>query len=231
MKKITSIMKVFWASFFSLGLIFSLSAQENGNNYRQLEKVQEENDFYYMKVYDIIMEYPEFSYEYEYENDELQNVIVYGVTDEKDRERLEVWLYDLRANKDMIQNIPTRTGIYYSVEEEAEPKNELKGIYNVIMNNINYPDEAEDKGVEGTVYVQFVVDSKGDVVYAQASEDIETPYTQAVDEFKKQAIEAVKATSGEWEPAEIDGHDVASWVVLPINFEFKKDPAIRAMIR
>jgi len=230
-KEIRLAKSFFLMLLFLAGISMAALGQNEKNEYSQMERIQDENDFYYMKVYDVIGDYPEFNYKYVYENGDLQKVLISGVSDMNDKKRLEVWLYDLRKNKDLIQNIPTRTGIYYSVDEEAQPKNDLKGIYDKIQNNLMYPDKAEDKGVEGTVYVQFVVDSNGDVVYAQATEDIETPYSASVEAFKKEAIKAVKKTSGEWEPAEVNNVDVASWVVLPVNFDFQKDPSIPALIR
>ncbi len=49
--------------------------------------------------------------------------------------------------------------------------------------------------------------------------------------MKKEAIQAVKATSEKWEPAKVDGEPVAEFVILPVVFNFEANPAFRGLIR
>jgi TonB family protein len=185
----------------------------------------------YIKIYEVIDDYPDFSYEYEFEDYELKSVTVKGVPDETEREKLELWLVELKKDQMEMENKTDEEGIYLYTEQEAKPKGGYEQFYENLYENLKYPEAAENKGVEGNVYVRFIVDQNGDILKASAAEDIETPYGYAVDELKEEAVEAVKETSGNWEPATVNGVPVAEWVVLPVQFNFKIDPTLKAPIR
>lgn len=214
-----------------LPLSMIIHAQKGDKDFSDLEKMQDKNEDIYVEIYRLIDEYPEFNYKYVYNDGELEEVIVEGVDDKTDAKRVEVWLYDFKRNKEMMKNIPTRTGIYYSVDKEAEPENGYREMYSQIQEELTYPEGAKDAGVEGNVYVKMVIDSQGEIAYITAAEDIETPYSNWVEDLKNEAVDAVKTTSGNWEPAEVNGKDVASLAVVPVIFNFKKDPALPALVR
>lgn len=121
-----------------------------------------------------------------------------------------------------MKNVPTRTGIYYSVDKEAKPVDGHEHLYELLQSNLEYPEEAKKWGVEGNVYVQFVVKRNGQIGHIQATEDIESSRESFVEDLKNAAIKAVKATSGEWDPAYVNDIPVESLAVLPV--EFRIDP-------
>jgi hypothetical protein len=43
-------------------------------------------------------------------------------------------------------------------------------------------------------------------------------------------IDALKTTSGKWEPAEVEGVDVSSLMVVPVTFDFRKHPFIPVLL-
>ncbi len=100
-------------------------------------------------------------------------------------------LEDLKRD---IYNLSNRTGVYYVSESEPEPKMGYKRFYDKLHNELSYPEKVKDRGVEGTVYVKFVVDSDGEVSNAILSDDIDAD-DYLVKALQKEAKEAVLATS------------------------------------
>lgn len=206
-------------------------AQEKDQMFGDLEELQDESEELYRKIHRIIKDHPEFSYKYVVEDGKVEEVVVEGVDDKMDAKRLATLIYDLKKTREEMLNMPTRAGVFYSVEEEAEPANGYEGLREDIQRNVSYPDQANEMGVEGTIYLKFVVNSDGTISNLKASEDIETPYQGAAEELKKEAIRAFKQTEVDWEPATVASVPVDSYVVIPIEFDFRKNPTLPAMIR
>jgi len=75
--------------------------------------------------------------------------------------------------------------------------------------NLNYPQDAQDNGIQGTVVVQFVVDKEGNVSEVTA---ISGPQ-----ELRPEAIRVIKK-SGKWTPAIQNGRQVKSYKSQPVGF-------------
>ncbi len=217
----------------SLVMMNSLRAQDTKttDSFATLEAMQDANMNYLKEIYRIIKNYPQFSYEYTMENGEVKDVTVTGVDNTMDKKRLEVVLFDLKNNKNAMKNKKNRIGVFYTVDELAKPIKGDEAMREEIEKNLNYPEDALDWGLDGTIFVKFVVDENGKIPFATASADIKTDQEGYVEELKQSAIDAVKETSGEWIPGEVDGVKVASLAYIPIKFEFEKDPAVPVLIR
>lgn len=79
-----------------------------------------------------------------------------------------------------------------------------------IADNLRYPAEAAEKGIEGRVYVQFTIDSLGHVVEPRI---IKSP-SPLLDE---EALRVVR-TMPVWSPRKIRGKAVRTKMYLPIMF-------------
>ena len=231
------ILGVFTVAFILLPFLFidSLNAQEmnkDKESFQQLEKIQDENMDYLKEIYRITKNYPDFSYNYTFDEDgSLKDVTVTGVENEMDRKRLEVVLFDLKSNRNQIKNKQNRIGVFYTVDKTAKPKMGDEQLRSEILKNLTYPEDAIDWGVEGTIYVKFVVDENGKIPFITTDEDVNSKQSYYVKELEKQAIDAVMTTSGEWTPAQVDGVNVASLAMVPVTFEFKADPDLPDLIR
>ncbi|QIA09066.1 energy transducer TonB [Draconibacterium halophilum] len=213
---------------FTLAL-FSANAQKmTVITVAEMEQMQDEDMDYMKQIHKIVKDYPAFAYTYTMSDGEVEDVTVSGVESVIDRKRLEVVLFDLKSNMNMLKNKANRVGVFYSVDQPAEYDGDLDG---TILNNLKYPQKAKNWGVEGTVYVQFVVDEEGNIPYASTSTNIETSMDMYLKDLERQAVSAVKATSGKWEPAKVEGVDVASLAVVPVTFDFEKDPSLPTLIR
>jgi len=222
-------------SFIMMSLIigvfaFPARSQDNDMNYDEMEKTQNEIEDLYMDVYKIIDEYPDVTYEYVYNDGKVSEVVVEGIPNNRDKKQLEVYLIDLDQLKREMYDMSNRVGVYYFTETEPEPKMGYRDFYQDLYSNIQYPESATDNGVEGTVFVKFVIDSQGDVEHVIASENIQAPGEWIVKDMKQEAKKAVEATSGEWKPARIGDIPVAHWMVLPVQFKIKTRPLLRGLL-
>lgn len=216
---------------FSFAMVTSNAQERVSNDFSEIEYIQDENMEYLKKIYKIIDDYPSFTYTYKLEDGMVKNVSVTGVENELDKKRLEVVLFDLKSNKNMLKSKANRMGVFYSVDKEPHYKQGQEALHNELHENLKYPEGAKDWGVEGTVFVKFVVDEDGRIPFATTADDIETSVDVYVDDLERQAVSAIKATSGNWEPGKINGVSVPSLVVVPVTFDLKKNPFIRAIIR
>lgn len=215
--------------FFAFMAIPAFTTAQEKMKAGDLENLQDENMEYMSQIYSIVKDYPAFSYTYTIDDGEVVDVTVTGVDNDLDQKRLEVMIFDLKSNKNMLKNQPNRLGVFYSVDDEATYNG--TDLDNEILENIEYPEGAENWGVEGTVFVQFVIDENGEIPFATTSENIETSIELYVEDLEEQAVDAIKATSGSWEPAEVEGVDVPSLAVMPITFDRERNPTLGAYIR
>ncbi|SEJ57131.1 TonB protein C-terminal [Cyclobacterium xiamenense] len=221
----------------TLLFVFMLSAgaqsQQDGSKLSgsELERMQDRNMNYMFQINEIIKDYPAFSYSYKMKDGELDDVVVTGVDNEIDRKKLEVIMFDLKSNRNKMKSKANRMGVFYSVDEEADFEGGEEALRSTVLSNLEYPESAKNWGLEGTIFVKFVVDENGDIPFATTSSNIETSMERYLTDMEAQAIKAIKATSGEWEPAEVENVEVASLSVLPITFDFEKNPTLPALIR
>jgi protein TonB len=101
------------------------------------------------------------------------------------------------------------------VDEEARPKNGLDEFYKHVRENLTYPESAMKAGVQGRVFVQFVVQADGSISDIKVVRGIGS----GCDE---EAVRLVQ-TSPVWQPAKYHGKPVATEVSLPIRFEAAKE--------
>jgi TonB family protein len=217
------------SAILTLTMFTNIAAQEK--DYSKIEEKQDKREATIEEIHGIVKDYPEFTYTYQYTDDGMvKKVIVEGVDDEEKVKELEVLLTDLSKCRSDIKNQPNRCGIFYVTDEEAKPKSGFDEYYDKLYDNLKFPETAENKGVEGTVYVKFVIDQNGNISNIKADSDIETPYKMAVDQLEEEAKKSVKNT-GDWEPAKVGGVPVHEYVVIPVQFDFQRNPALRNTVR
>jgi len=81
-----------------------------------------------------------------------------------------------------------------------------------LQKNLQYPQDAIDNEIQGTVTVQFIVDKEG------AVSDVEA--ISGPNELRTEAIRVIKK-SGKWEPAVQNGRKVKSYKKQPITFRLE----------
>lgn len=217
---------IIMASLLCMTPTRAFSQEDKKVDYRTLEDLQDENTVHYTRIYRVVNDYPDFKYKYIYDDGKVEDVKIEGIDNEMDREKVRVLILDFKKNKERMKNIPTRTGVYYSVDQEAEPENGYDEFHRTLQTKIDYPKEAVNWPIEGTIYVNCVVSDKGEILYAKAEEDIETVRKRYLEQMKESSEQAVMESSGNWEPAKVDGEPVASWVIVPVVFNAKTHPSL-----
>ena len=116
------------------------------------------------------------------------------------------------ANKPDMK--PDKNGVYQIVEEMPQfPSGETK-MMEYIAKNINYPQEARDKGIEGRVFIGMVIEKDGSVSNVRVLRGI----GGGCDE------EAVRVISSmpKWKPGKVGGEPVPVSYMLPVNFKLQE---------
>ena len=103
------------------------------------------------------------------------------------------------------QAVMDQDGIYLVCEKMPEIKGGLKALSKIIT----YPKEAKKLGVQGVVYVQFIVDEKGAVVDPKLIRKLGA----GCDEEALRALEKLK-----FNPGYVQGKPVKARFTLPIRF-------------
>lgn len=100
--------------------------------------------------------------------------------------------------------------IFDIVETQPSPMGGMNEFYKYVGKKMKYPNQARRMGIEGRVFVQFVVDKQGRLTEVQAIKGI----GGGCDE---EAVRVVKNTP-QWSPGKQRGRPVKVRMVLPITF-------------
>lgn len=104
------------------------------------------------------------------------------------------------------------SGVFTIVEESASPIGGYPVLYEYIAKNIKYPVEARRKGVEGKVFVEFVVNVDGTLSNFVWLKGIG-------DGCDEEAIRVLQASTIAWTPGKQQGKSVKQRMVIPIFFK------------
>jgi TonB family protein len=110
--------------------------------------------------------------------------------------------------------------VFTIVEETAEPINGIEEFYKYVGANLKYPEEARQKGIEGRVFIEFIVNEDGSISNAHTIRGL----SSGCDE---EAIRVI-ANAAPWKPGKQSGKAIKQRMVIPIifklgNSDFKND--------
>ena len=105
--------------------------------------------------------------------------------------------------------------IISAVDVDPEFEGGLSGFYNYVASHIVYPKEARRLGVEGKVFVQFLVASDG------AVDNVEI--IQGIGYGCDSEVVRVVESSPKWKPGLLRNKPVVVRIILPINFHLSDD--------
>ncbi len=102
--------------------------------------------------------------------------------------------------------------VYDSVDEMPEfYRGGINGLVQYLSENIKYPIIAREKGIQGRVIVQFVVNKDGSIEDAKIVRSVDP-------NLDKEALRVVMSMP-KWKPGKKDGKAVRVKYVLPVNFK------------
>jgi protein TonB len=101
--------------------------------------------------------------------------------------------------------------VFVRVEDMPKFQGEgLNAFRRFVQRNLRYPDMAHDNGIEGTVYLRFIVDKDGSLTDISVLRGVDPALDEA-------AVAAVKG-SPKWEPGKQRGKPVKVSCTMPIAF-------------
>ncbi len=100
--------------------------------------------------------------------------------------------------------------IFEVVEQQPTPEGGMDAFYKFVGKELNYPAQANRMGVEGRVFVQFIVDEQGNVSEVKAVKGIGA----GCDE---EAVRVIKQTK--WNPGKQRGRPVKVRMIMPVLFK------------
>jgi TonB family protein len=106
--------------------------------------------------------------------------------------------------------------VYTFVEQLPEFPGGPERMMDYLRTNVKYPQEAMDAGIQGKVFVRFVVNADGRISDVTVLSGV--PGGAMLD---KEAVRAVKAMPN-WTPGQLGGKAVATSMTLPIAFHLPK---------
>lgn len=100
--------------------------------------------------------------------------------------------------------------VFEIVKDPPTPNGGMEAFYKYIGENLSYPETAKAKGIEGRVFVQFIVERDGSLSEVQTVKGLEA-------ELDKAAEEALRTTK--WNPGFQRGQAVRTRMIMPIHFK------------
>jgi TonB family protein len=100
---------------------------------------------------------------------------------------------------------------YKEIQQMAKPLNGMEFFYQQIARNIKYPAKARRHGIEGKVFVEFILQKDGAITNVKTIKGIGGGCDEAAEE--------VIRLSPKWTPGRQRGQLVRQKMVLPINFK------------
>ncbi|MDD2380930.1 MAG: M56 family metallopeptidase [Mariniphaga sp.] len=121
-------------------------------------------------------------------------------------------LGNLLLQKKVKEKFVTNNGrkVFFIVEEMPEFPGGEPALRTFLTQNIHYPDIASKHGIQGKVYVTFIVSDEGDVVNARIARGVDPVLDQ-------EALRVVNSLP-RWKPGYMRGKPVDVSYTVPINF-------------
>jgi TonB family protein len=119
-------------------------------------------------------------------------------------------IFLVQKKEEMPKTLKGDEQIFFIVEEMPEFPGGESELRKFIANNIKYPEVAQQNGIQGRVYVTFVVDKNGEVANARIARGVDP-------ELDREALRVVNSLP-QWTPGKQRGKEVNVSYTVPINF-------------
>lgn len=110
---------------------------------------------------------------------------------------------------------PPKEEIFTFVEQPPTFPGGEDALAKYLNKNIRYPRVAQENGISGTVFVQFIVDSEGNI------KDVKTVGAAKGGGLEEEAVRVVR-TMPKWKPGKQNGRQVSVQFNLPIRFTLQE---------
>lgn len=193
-----------------------LSADIPAEMKEKMNKMQQDNPTANFKYLEISADDEAINLEEKLKEIDMEGVLgkIRDATYFKERQRVGI-IYD-ENNVDRALNIQeqqTYRGeeVFSVVEHQPEPVGGIGQYYEYVQKNLAYPEQAKSAGIEGKVYIQFIVTKDGSLEDVQVVKGIGGGCDEA-------ALKVVEA-SDKWKAGMQRGQPVQVRMVVPISFK------------
>lgn len=100
--------------------------------------------------------------------------------------------------------------VFIFVEQQPEPYGGMQDFYNYLSQNLCYPAPAQKVGIDGRVFIQFVVEKDGSLTNIEVAKGI----SMGCDEEATRVL----SMSPKWKPGKQRGRPVRVQMIIPIVF-------------
>ena len=104
-------------------------------------------------------------------------------------------------------------GVYDMVDVQPGPEGGMTSFYQWVAENMQYPIQAKKVGVEGRVFIQFIVDETGNITEVKSIKGIGAG-------CDAEAVRVMKSAT-KWTPGLVDGKPVKVRMVMPVSFKLE----------
>jgi protein TonB len=206
--------------YFSIGLILSMSLVHLAFNWKQYEKSEVELIARNANTFEEVIEVPATEIPPTPEITIVQPQLVEVPNEEEIKNEINL-VFDVEVTEDTKVEeyvAPPTTAIedeedekiFTIVEQTAEPKGGMAAFYQYVSETIHYPATARRMGVEGKVYVEFIVGKDGKIYDVKSINEIGA----GCDE---EAVRIIQ-NAPPWNPGKQRGKPVKQKMVMPIIF-------------
>lgn len=115
-----------------------------------------------------------------------------------------------------MEEVVQKDTILEIVDEQAQFPGGKEQLYKFLGDNLQYPQSAIAKNLQGKCYIRFVVDTKGNVSNVKIMKGVPN-----CPECNAEAIRVVKKMP-QWIPGKVKGKTVNMYYNLPITFRLDK---------
>lgn len=119
-------------------------------------------------------------------------------------------ILNIPGDNESVDALSEGEPVFVTVEQMPEFQTGQQSMMNFIQQNLQYPENAKAKKIEGTVYVSFIVDETGKITDVKVEKGVSK-------ELDAEAVRVIKKMPS-WKPGAQQGKPVKTRMMLPIKF-------------
>ncbi|WP_084373975.1 M56 family metallopeptidase [Reichenbachiella faecimaris] len=118
-----------------------------------------------------------------------------------------------QAQTSSVKKAEGMDGVYDMVDVQPGPNGGMTAFYQWVAETMEYPTQARKDGIEGRVFVQFIVNEKGDITDVKSIKGIGAG-------CDAEAVRVMK-TAAKWTPGLVDDKPVKVRMIMPVSFKLR----------
>lgn len=146
-----------------------------------------------------------------FENNNIDRKTLQHMFDVPERNKMGLILSTTENFHRLADLIKDVNEIFDIVEDQPAPVGGMSEFYKYIGNNMKYPNQARRLGIEGRVFIQFIVDKEGNLTNVKAVKGIGAGCNE-------EAVRVIENAT-KWVPGKQRGKTVNVRMILPITFK------------